>query len=71
MYTVTISGFKTREDLLVWVNSQYFLHMDEECPVNFLESDFKTEKVSFENNLNKKNFDLKIKRKDNADNNVL
>ena len=71
MYTITISGFETREELIHWVEIQWNLHIGDECPFNMKEKNYICEKVRFKNNLNKKNFDLEIEKDYSNENNDL
>ena len=71
MLTITISGFSSREKLLEWIRIQQGISFQNECPYEIIEDNFSKETSSFQNNLNKKNFDLIIKEKSkNEDNNI-
>ena len=63
MYTVTIRGFNSREELLGWIQSQERIHMAEECPFLINEESLKSEKSAFNGNLNKKDFDVDLSLK--------
>lgn len=61
MYTVTIKGFTSREELLKWIQSQEMIHAAEECPFHINEEVLLRERSAFNGNLNKKDFDIEIK----------
>ena len=74
MYTVTISGFKTRKELQQWVDLNIHKNDVENAPCFFPDyHNIHKEEESFKNNLNKHNFDIDIKMdysKDDEDNNL-
>lgn len=63
MYTVTIKGFTSREEVLSWIKSQELIHAAEECPFQINEENLVREKSAFNGNLNKKDFDVDLSLK--------
>ena len=59
MYTVTVGGFKTKEEVLKFVECLKSMDVDD-LPFLLPTDIFRKEKSVFEVNLNKKNFDLEV-----------
>jgi len=74
MFTVTISGFKTKKEVQQWVDKN-ILHIEVDDAPSFFPDyhNIHKEEGSFKTNLNKYNFDIDIKMdysKENEDNNI-